>query len=128
MQNRAKDWLKQAENDLSWAHDTLKAGKYAQACFICQQVAEKALKAIAYKSGFDMVKSHSVMEIAKMLDINGDIESMGKRLNQYYISTRYPDAVPSGAPYEYYSHDQAEEAIGFASKIITFAQGQVHER
>ncbi|HNV46969.1 MAG TPA: HEPN domain-containing protein [Spirochaetota bacterium] len=65
MKKSAKDWLKQTENDLSWAHDTLRAGKYAQACFICQQVAEKALKAIAYDRGCDMMKSHLVMEIAR---------------------------------------------------------------
>ncbi|HNR89122.1 MAG TPA: hypothetical protein PKM65_12345 [Spirochaetota bacterium] len=36
--------------------------------------------------------------------------------------------IAASLHYEYYSHDQAEEAIGFASKIIAFAQGQVHER
>ncbi len=28
--HRAKDWFSQAENDLLWAQDTLKAGRFAQ--------------------------------------------------------------------------------------------------
>ncbi len=121
MKNRAHDWFRQAQNDFLWAQDTLRSEKYAQVCFICQQVAEKSLKAVAYFKDFDLVKSHSVMEIARSLGINGEIENIAKRLDLYYISTRYPDAFPSGAPFEYYTKEQAEEAVGFASKIIEFA-------
>ena len=121
MKNRARDWYRQAENDFLWAKDTLANEKYAQVCFICQQVAEKSLKAVAHSRDFDMVKSHSVLEIARSLDINGEIENIAKRLDLYYISTRYPDAFPSGAPFEYYTKEQAEEAVVFAGKILEFA-------
>lgn len=121
MKNRARDWFKQAQNDFLWAQDTLVSEKFAQACFICQQVAEKSLKAVAYFKDYDMVKSHSVLEIARSLGINGEIENIAKRLDLYYISTRYPDAFPSGAPFEYYTKDQAEEAVGFAAVILDFA-------
>ncbi len=121
MKNRAHDWYKQAENDFQWAKDTLNSEKFAQACFICQQVAEKSLKAIAYFKDYDMVKSHSVLEIARSLGINGEIENIAKRLDLYYISTRYPDAFPSGAPFEYYTKEQAEEAMAFAARILEFA-------
>ncbi|MBN1534443.1 MAG: HEPN domain-containing protein, partial [Spirochaetes bacterium] len=47
MKSRALDWHRQAENDLQWARDTLKDGMFSQACFISQQVAGKALKAVA---------------------------------------------------------------------------------
>ncbi len=128
MKSRAHDWLRQAENDYLWAEDTLKAGRYAQACFICQQVGEKSLKAVAYLRGSDLVKSHSVMEIAKNLGINSEIETIGKRLDLYYISTRYPDAFPSGAPYEYYTREQAEEAVIFANKILKFSRDFFNEQ
>lgn len=126
MNNRAMDWLKQAENDLLWAKDTLTSKHYAQACFICQQVAEKSLKSIALFRDFDAVKSHSVMEIAKSLGINDEMEMMAKKLDLYYISTRYPDAVPAGAPFEFFSRDQAEEAVGFAERFIGFAGRELH--
>lgn len=76
------------------------------------------LKALAYFRGADLVKSHSVKTIAKELGENGEIESMGQKLDLYYIPTRYPDAFMEGAPFEYFEESQAKEAIEFAEKII----------
>ena len=125
MANRATDWLKQSENDLLWTKDTLDAGRWAQCCFVAQQTAEKAMKALALHRGYDSVKSHSVTEIAKALGENGDLERMAKRLDLYYISARYPDAFPSGAPYEYFTSDQAHEAFAFAEQIIHLVQSKM---
>ena len=118
MQARYADWLSSAENDLAWGHDNLAHGFYAQACYISQQVAEKSLKALAFFRGYDRVKSHSVVAIVRELGINGLIEERGKRLDQYYIPARYPDAFPSGAPHEFFSKEQADEALGFAQEIF----------
>ncbi len=105
----------------------MKAGYYAQACFVAQQVGEKALKALAHFKGADLVKSHSVTAIAKSLNINGDIEKMGKKLDLYYISTRYPDAVPSGAPFEYFTEEQASEAVAFGRRILKYVREIIEE-
>ncbi len=43
---------------------------------------------------------------------------MAKRLDLYYISARYPDAFPSGAPFEYFTRDQAEEAVQYAEALV----------
>lgn len=119
--NRAEDWLRQAQDDLLWAQDTLEAGRFAQACFSAQQVAEKALKSIAFQRGHTEVRSHSILQIAKSLEFDGEIENMAKRLDQYYISARYPDAFPAGAPFEYFTQDQAEEAVQFAARVVEIA-------
>jgi HEPN domain-containing protein len=121
MNNRAGDWLKQAINDLQWARDSLGSGHWAQVCFSCQQVAEKALKSIALSKGALEIKSHSLIKIAEALGINGEIERMGRRLDVYYISSRYPDAFAEGAPYEYFDAEQATEAIKFAEYFIVRA-------
>ena len=126
MKNRAHDWLSQAENDFLWAKETRQNGRFAQTCFICQQLSEKAIKSVAYSRGFEMIKSHSISEIAKNLNINGDIEKIAKRLDMYYISSRYPDAFPSGAPFQYFSDEQAAEAIGFAEIILAYSKKEVH--
>lgn len=118
--NRSLDWLRQAINDFEWAEETLKLNRYAQACFVAQQCGEKAIKALAMHRGVDEIRGHSIAEISKLLKVNGDIERCGKRLDQYYISSRYPDAFSSGSPYDYFTHDQAEEAIKFANTIIMF--------
>jgi len=52
---------------------------------------------------------------------------MAKRLDLYYISARYPDAFPSGAPFEYFTRDQGEEAVSFAERIIAAVRARVAE-
>lgn len=120
--NRYKDWLAQAEDDLKWGEDSLKTGHFSQTCFIAQQIAEKALKSLSYKRGFEFVKGHSVMEICRSLDINGELMDAAKKLDQYYISTRYPDAMPSGAPFEFFTEDQAKESLLLAGKFLLKAK------
>lgn len=71
------------------------------------------------------VKSHSIMEICKELGINGEIERRAKRLDLYYISARYPDAFPSGAPFEYFTQDQASEAAAFAEFIVSAVEHEM---
>ena len=127
MKNRWNDWLKQAKNDLLWAKDSLSAGRYSQVCFIAQQVAEKAIKAYAFYKGIDQIRSHSVLEIARALEINGELEKIAMRLDQYYISARYPDAFLSGAPYEYFTQEQAEEAKEMAENMVRIIEGMTAE-
>ncbi len=125
--NRAGDWLRQAENDLEWAADTLRGGRFAQACFVCQQAAEKALKAVAFARGFDKVRGHSILKVARALGINDDVEVAARKLDLYYMTTRYPDALPSGAPFEYFDRSQAEEALQLATLVIQRARKELHE-
>lgn len=116
--NRYFDWFRQAEDDLAWCKDTIETNHPAQACFIAQQIAAKALKALAYNREIDFVKSHSVRQIARALEINSEIENAGKILDQYYITTRYPDAIAEGSPFETYTHKQAIEAYQMAEMVL----------
>ena len=63
MSNRARDWYRQAQDDLLWVRDTLGS------------------------------------------------------------SARYPDAFPSGAPFEYFTSEQAQEAVGFAERAVEIGSG-----
>jgi HEPN domain-containing protein len=48
----AARWLAQAGSDLAFAEVGVREGFFAQACFTCQQAAEKALKALhCYPNG-----------------------------------------------------------------------------
>ncbi len=121
-QKRSHDWLSQAQNDIKWGESSFSQGFYAQTCFISQQAAEKALKAYAYLLGYDLVKSRSVRLIAQKLNINDEIEEAAKVLDQYYITARYPDSLPYGAPFESFTKRQAEEALSFAKRIVGFSE------
>jgi len=61
-------WLRQAENDLEYARLGLREGFFAQVCFQCQQICEKALKAIHYgQLGKRVVLGHSLVQLAAEL-------------------------------------------------------------
>ncbi len=123
---RSEKWFLQAQDDLEWLRDTLKSGHHAQACFIAQQVGEKALKALAYARGGEVLKTHSIFSLAKALRVGTEIENAGKILDQYYITTRYPDALPDGYPGEYFTEEQAGAAELLAVRILTFVRLQIH--
>jgi HEPN domain-containing protein len=108
--------LNQAENDLQCARMSVKEGFFSQTCFISQQAAEKAIKAYGYFIEMD-IRGHSIAKIARSLGINGHIEQAGKQLDLYYISSRYPDALAEGAPFEFFSVNQAKEALEAAELI-----------
>lgn len=115
--SRAIDWLNQAKNDLSWAKLGLDNKFYSQACFTSQQAGEKAIKAIAYHLEYE-IRGYSITKIAQGLKINGEIEDAGKFLDLFYISARYPDALPGGAPFEVMTKMQTELAIKSAELIL----------
>lgn len=114
---RAKDWLAQAKSDLDFIKSAFPAGHYSQICFLAQQSAEKAIKSIAFFQGYE-VKGHSIVKIAAALNYNGEIERAAKLLDLYYTTTRYPDALPAGAPCDFFTKEQAEEAIKLAELIF----------
>lgn len=105
---RYLSWLLQAESDLRSVVDLSANGHYAQACFNAQQAAEKALKALAFFRGSDLVKSHSLSTIAKDLAINGHLATYATKLDLYYLTARYPDALPGNAvPSENFTQNMA---------------------
>lgn len=117
--NRYRDWMNQAENDLLWAQHSYDGQFFSQTCFIAQQASEKALKAYCFTKGFDIVRTHSLYQIIKNLKENGILEKNARELDIYYISARYPDALPSGAPYEIITEEQASRALQAAREMIT---------
>ena len=51
MVERSRDWIRQAERDLQNAKFEMNGGYFEWACFLSQQAAEKALKAVFQKLG-----------------------------------------------------------------------------
>lgn len=116
--NRYLDWLNQADDDLSCAEDLIKSGHFAQTCFLCQQGGEKAIKALAFYKGASIIKSHSILSIAKAIDENGTLEKAGRYLDRFYISARYPDAYPEGYPKQYIEKEDAEKSVNLLREIL----------
>jgi HEPN domain-containing protein len=112
-------WLLQAESDIRCVVDLIANGHYAQACFNAQQASEKALKALAFFRGADLVKSHSLDTICRDLKINGELEVYAAKLDLYYLTARYPDALPENAvPSENFNQVMARESLEMANSFL----------
>lgn len=126
----AERWIREAEYTLRQAERNCREGSYNLACFLSEQTAQKALKAVLYFDGVRFINIHSVTELAK--EASGthqefsSLMSEGSRLDQYYLSARYPDAVPEPAiPAEIFTKNQAEEAVEMARKIFEACRGLI---
>jgi HEPN domain-containing protein len=122
----ARRWLAQAESDLAFAEVGVREGFFAQACFICQQAGEKALKALHYRRGARLVLGHSLVELLNDLRSGhpalAELGDAARQLDQYYIPTRYPNGLPGGVPAEAFTQRQAREAVDYARLFISRAR------
>lgn len=125
MPERSLDWLRQARRDLESAVWEAKGGFYDWACFAAQQAAEKALKALYQRLGGE-VRGHSVFKLLQGLEdkifIPPELKEIARKLDRYYIPTRYPNGWPEGIPAEYYTEEDSREAITGARKILRFCE------
>jgi len=125
----AERWLRQADNDLEFARLALREGFFHQVCFIAQQAAEKAVKAVAYAAGERVVLGHSIVELLERLDLDvrpiDELREAAGRLDQYYVATRYPNGLPGGVPFEAFGARQAEDAARDAERFVALAASRV---
>ena len=118
----ARRWLSQAEADLAAARTN--AGLHPHvACFMAQQAAEKAMKAAQIASAGVVARTHSLLELEGMLSrlgvtLQGVKTRALRELERLHIEARYPDALPGAIPAEYFTTDDAEEAIAVATSVV----------
>jgi len=121
-------WLKQAKEDLKAAKWSLKGDFYANTCFMAQQASEKAFKAYCYLQGERQVLGHSLLELLRKCSkydrVFKTLEKESKKLDKYYIISRYPNGLPGLIPSEYFDKDEAKESIRYAEKIIKSVEGR----
>ena len=106
VQAEAERWRRQAANDLAFARVALRERFHAQACFIAQQAAEKAVKAIAYGLGERTVLGHSLVTlISRYADRRPELDSLRslpvrRRLDlvQLRVVLPPPPSAPRGCP------------------------------
>ena len=120
--SEGRRWFEQSLRDLDDARFAGNGGRYNLACFLAQQSAEKALKAVLYASGEEKVWGHSVAELCSDAEtFDKTFEELRKTagpLDRYYIPTRYPNGLPGGIPADAYLEDDALKALGMAEKVI----------
>ena len=117
-------WLEQAEEDLRWADDLSRRGGYHIACFLAQQVGEKALKAFLYAAGEEIVLGHSVERLCAEAAVRRpEFRERARRwsiLDGHYVATRYPNSLPDSIPARVYTEDAAKKAVRLAGEIVRY--------
>ncbi len=120
--DEGRRWLDQATEDLRWADHLAEEGGYHIACFLAQQVAEKALKAFLYAQGDEIVLGHSVERLCSTAaerhpSFREKLKSWSI-LDGYYIPTRYPNGLPEGIPANVFTEDAARSAVALARDAV----------
>ena len=120
--DEAARWLADAEADLDTAGYLADGRRFNTACFICQQAAEKAMRAFLYGRGVEDPWGHSVatlIEDAVTYDESlAPLREVGPVLDKYYIPTRYPNGLPGGIPSRAYTADDARQAIAASGRVL----------
>ncbi len=123
------DWFRQAEADLRHANNSLQAGDFEWSCFAAHQAAEKALKAVYLKLGQD-AWGHTLIVLignlpSEILKPSQALVDDARVLDKYYIPTRSPNGFDSGAPTDFYTQEEAKQAIHQAEAILEFCRDQI---
>lgn len=120
MNETANRWLTFAREDLQVAEVVLAEGIYNQVCFHAQQCVEKALKAALLRQGHVPPRTHSITDLLSLFpqDWLADLRDDLGGLDDFYIPTRYPDALPGTLPEGLPGEIEAEEALTLARAVL----------
>lgn len=124
-----EQWLARAEEDFSFDQLGFREKYFSQACFLSQQVVEKSLKGFLLAKGRTYPRQHKVIELAKLCtEIGGDLEPLKddlKLIDEFYIPTRYPDAVPGGLAEGLPGPGEAKSALETAATILQLIRSRL---
>ena len=122
-------WLDFAREDLVLAEVALEKDIFNQACFHAQQGVEKALKGFLRSRQRSVPRTHALSEllaICQGLDNSfRRLEQTCVKLDQYYIPTRYPDALPGMAPEGLPTREDAEGVVTLLREALHWVGGKV---
>jgi len=117
-------WFAFAREDLIVAQASLEKEVYNQVCFHSHQGVEKTLKGYLAAKDRDIPKTHFISALLKLcFQIDGNFKGLINRclkLDDYYIPTRYPDALPGTLPEGIPTKEDAQEAISILEEMMDF--------
>jgi HEPN domain-containing protein len=121
------EWFRFATESLEVAEHELKYENPAchTICFLCQGAAEKYLKAYLISKGWNLKKTHDIVELLEYCSDYDEgfdrlVES-GRILNDYITEGRYPGNIS----FETIGIEQAKEAYVVAKKIKEFVERHI---
>ena len=112
----AKRWWLTAQEDLDAAKALHEANKFSHACFLSQQSAEKAMKALWFALDSDPW-GHSIQKLVMQFPHQNRLSrvqnwlAQAAHLDKFYIPTRYPNGLPDLTPSQVYNVQDSVQAI-----------------
>jgi HEPN domain-containing protein len=112
----AKRWWLTAQEDLDAAKILHKTKNFSHACFLSQQSAEKAMKALWFVIDSDPW-GDSIQKLVMQFppqNMLHDIQNwltQAAYLDKFYIPTRYPNGLPDLTPSQVYNSQDSLQAI-----------------
>ena len=93
------------------------------------KAAEKAVKALV--QAFDgETRGHSVTgpleRLAGSIGVPEGVLDAARDLDQIYITSRYPNGFPEGAPADYFSERTSQRLLSHARSIVEFCRSKIH--
>ncbi len=120
MKQTTKEWLIAAEDDILSAKKLIDEERLTNiVAFHCQQCLEKTLKAIIEEKNIPSIKSHDLLRLINITNIQLDENStlLLSTINEVYIDARYPAEIglmPNGKP----TKTEAQNFIEFSEKFF----------
>ena len=125
------NWFEFAKEDLIVARISLREGVYNQVCFHSHQGVEKTLTGYLAAKSKAIPKTHFISVLLKLC---AQIDDKFKRLvdqciilDDYYIPTRYPNALPGTLAEGMPNKEDAEEALLILKEAIDFVEKKLGE-
>ncbi|MFZ5882847.1 MAG: HEPN domain-containing protein [Chloroflexota bacterium] len=125
--NEAKVWMNYAETDLRAAHALLDSGEFfpRQICFLAQQCAEKAIKAILVFEEVDFPKNHDLDRLRDLIPNGWKFKEMFPDLAEltiWAVESRYPGNTPDVVEAE------ARETLQLAEAVFNAVKEELEKR
>ena len=124
--SHARIWLRYAAEDLEAAQELLDASVSPRhVCFLAQQSAEKAIKAVLVFLQVDFPKSHDLEALANLLPDDCRIRGLRAELpalTEWAIEARYPGNWPEA------STADAENSIRTVKEVVSAAESDLESR
>ena len=123
------NWFYFAEEDIKMAESAFKERIFNQTCFHSQQAVEKMLKGFLKAKGVIIPRTHFLVELLKIcIKIDKDFQDLRDEcaiLDDYYIPTRYPDAIPGVLPDGLPKEKDAKEALSILIHACNFIKRKI---
>jgi len=125
-------WFTHAKDEFNDADDLRIRERFYLALFHFQQASEKALKSYLYLKvkSIEVFYTNSINDLLNMaieFDPEFNEVTSSKKLDQYYIPTRYPNGLPGGIPSRYYDDpEEGENAMKLAKKLIDLVENKLN--